>query len=144
MSLAGGVLDGGGLAESSERVLTSKLLELNGSVLVKELIDGEVTTTNADVDLVLVNSDGDSLGTELVNTIGLSHEHDLQLLSVGEVVDVLGKSDINGVSLDRNVNGDAGLQVNDVLLQGVDLELSGLKALEELNEVTVGLEVLPL
>jgi len=133
VALAGGVLDGGGLAESSEGVLTGKLLELNGGVLVKELIDGEVTSTNTDVDLVLVNSDGDSLGTELVNTVGLSHEHDLQLLSVGEVVDVLGKSDVNGVSLDWDVDGDAGLQVNDVLLQGVNLELSGLKALEELN-----------
>ena len=142
-SFAGGVLHCGGLTEASKRVVRGKLLKLDGGVLVQELIDGEVTSTNTDVDLVLVNSDSDSLGSELVDTIGLSHEHDLQLLSVGEVVDVLSKSNINSVSLNWDVDGDAGLQVDDVLLEGVNLELSRLKAFEELNLDLADLEVLP-
>ena len=142
-SSAGGVLDGGGLAESSEGVLGGKLLKLDGSVLVEELINGEVASTDTDVNLVLVNSDGDSLGSELVDTIGLSHEHNLELLSVGEVVDVLGKSNINLISLNGDVDGDSGLEVDDVLLEGVDLELGRLEASEELNLGLADLEVLP-
>jgi hypothetical protein len=143
-SSAGGVLDGSGLAESSEGVLGGKLLKLDGSVLVEELINGEVASTDTDVNLVLVNSDGDSLGSELVDTIGLSHEHNLELLSVGEVVDVLGKSNINLISLNGDVDGDSGLEVDDVLLEGVDLELGRLEASEELNLGLADLEVLPL
>jgi len=143
VALAGSVLDGSGLAETSEGVIVGKLLKLDGGVLVQELINGEVTSSDSDVDLVLVNSDSDSLGSELVDTIRLSHEHDLQLLSVGEVVDVLSKSDIDLVSLDGNVDSDSGLEVNDVLLQGVDLELGLLEALEELNLVLADFEVLP-
>jgi hypothetical protein len=142
-SSAGGVLDGGGLTESSEGVLGGKLLKLDGSVLVEELINGEVASTDTDVNLVLVNSDGDSLGSELVDTIGLSHEHNLELLSVGEVVDVLGKSNINLISLNGDVDGDSGLEVDDVLLEGVDLELGRLEASEELNLGLADLEVLP-
>ena len=131
------------LAPSLKWILSLQLLEFDWGILIKELINGEVTSTNTDVDLVFVNSDSDSLGSELVDTIGLSHEHDLQLLSVGEVVDVLSKSNINSVSLNWDVDGDAGLQVDDVLLEGVNLELSRLKAFEELNLDLADLEVLP-
>ena len=120
-----------------------KFFQFPNSVLLKEFINGKVATTNADVDLVLVNSDGDSLGTELVDTIGLSHEHNLELLSVGEVVDVLGKSNINLISLNRNVDGDSGLEVDDVLLEGLNLKLSVLKVSEELNAGLAGFEILP-
>jgi len=133
-----------------KRVVTAVLLELNRGVLVKELIDGEVTTSNSDVDLVLVHTDGNTLGTELVDTVTLTHEHNLQLLSVREVVDVLSESLVDLVSLHRDVDGDAGLQVNNVLLEGLDLHHGGfqieLAFLEGLENVKSGLltnEVLP-
>ena len=135
-------LDGGSSVETLERVVSLVLLELKGSVLVKELIDGEVASSDSNVNLVLVHSDGDALGSELVDTITLTHEHDLELLSIGEVVDVLSESLINGISLNRDVNGNAGLQVNDVLLKSLDLELSVLKVLEDIDGSLRALEVL--
>ena len=91
--------------ESSNWVFSLEFLKLNGSVLVEEFIDGKVATTNSDVDSVHVNSDGDSLGSELVDTFAFSHEEDLQLLSFREVVDVFCQLFVNGILLDRNING---------------------------------------
>jgi len=113
------------LVETFEGIVTLKLLKLNGSVLIKELINRQVTSTDTDVDLVSVNSDGDSLGAELVNTIALTHEHNLQLLAVREVVNVLCKAFVNGVALDWDVDSNARLQVNDVLLKGLNLHHGG-------------------
>ena len=48
-----------------------------------------INENNSDVNLVGVDTDGNTLGTELIDSITLTHEHDLKLLSVREVVDVL-------------------------------------------------------
>jgi hypothetical protein len=143
-------LDGHSLVVSLEGVVTAVLLELNRGVLVEELIDRQVTTTNSDVDLVLVHTDGDSLGTELVDTVRLTHEHDLKLLSIGEVVDVLSETLVDAVSLDGDVDGNARLEVNNVLLQGLDLHHGGfeiklalLKASENVKAGLLTHEVLP-
>ena len=73
------LLDCDALAHSLEGVLSLELLELIGSVLVDELVDGEEATAHAHQDLVLVALDVDALGAELVDTLGFPHEHDLQL-----------------------------------------------------------------
>jgi len=75
--------------------------------LVQELVDREVAAANSDVNLVLVHSDGHALCTELVNTFRLTHEHDLELVTLGVVVDELGKALVDGVILAGNVDGDA-------------------------------------
>ena len=143
-------MDGHSLVVSLKGVVTAVLLELNRGVLVEELIDRQVTTTNSDVDLVLVHTDGDSLGTELVDTVRLTHEHDLELLSIGEVVDVLSETLVDAVSLDGDVDGNARLEVNNVLLQGLDLHHGGfeiklalLKASENVKAGLLTHEVLP-
>jgi len=105
------LLDGYSLVESSHWVLSFELLELNWSVLVKELVDREVPSTNSDVDSIHVDSDWDFLGTELVNTLGLSHEEDLQLLSLWEIVDVLSQLFIDRVLLNWNINRNLCLQI---------------------------------
>ena len=109
------------LIEAFEGVIAFELLKFNGSVLVKELINRQVATTNSDVNLVGVDTDGNTLGTELIDSIALTHEHDLKLLSVREVVDVLSETLINLISFNRDVDSNARLQVNDVLLQGLNL-----------------------
>ena len=114
-------MNGDLLVETFERVLTLQFLELDRSVLVEELVDGEVASAYSDVDLVLLDLDGHSLSAELVDALSLSHEHDLQLLPVREVVDVLSQTLVNGISFDRDVDSDARLKVDDVLLQGLDL-----------------------
>lgn len=64
-----------------------------------------------------------TLGTELVDTIGLTHEHDLELLSIRVVVDVLGETLVNLVVLHGDVDSNTSLQVNDVLLEHINFLL---------------------
>lgn len=133
-----GALDGNLLGQALQRVLSFKLLELLGSVLLEEGIDRQETTTDTDLDVVLLNLDHDLSGAELVDTGGLSHEHDLQLASFGVVVDVLGETLVDIILLDRNVDSDSLLEVNDVLLERFNLDLGILQLLEELKRSLVG------
>ena len=89
--------------------------------MVQELVNGKETATDTDVNAVHVNTDDDTLGSELVNTLGLTHEHDLELLAVGVVVDVLSKTLVYRIVLHRDVDSDARLEINDVLLEGLNL-----------------------
>ena len=83
------------------------------------------------VNLVLVHSDSYSLGTELIDTFALSKEHNLELLSVGVVIDELCQPLVNDVVLGRDVHCDPLLKLNDVVLQGFNLDLSILQLPEE-------------
>ena len=101
------LLEGNTVCHSTHRVLTFKFLKLSGSVLVEELVQGEVAAANSDLNLVTNASDHHALGAELVSALGLAHEHDLELLTVRVVVDVLRKFLVDGVIFDRDVDGDA-------------------------------------
>ena len=100
-------LDGYFFIETFERIFAFELFELSWCVLVKELIYGKITTPYADSDLVLKNLHVDFLCSELVDTVALTHEHDLEFLSVREIVDVLGQLLVDQVIFDWNVNGDS-------------------------------------
>ena len=126
------LLDGNLLSESLEWVVTLKDLELTWSVLVQELVNGEESTANLDEDLASLDLDHHATGAELVDALRLAHEHDLQLLAVGVVVDVLGKLQVDRVGLDRDVDGDALLKVNDVGLKRLALRLKITDSLEQL------------
>ena len=102
------------LAETLKWIVPLETLELNRSVLVEELVDGEEATSDLDLDLSALNLDHDATRSKLVDALGLAHEHDLQLLTVGVVVDVLCKFSVDRVLLDWDVDGDAGLEVDDV------------------------------
>jgi len=128
------------LVEASQGILPLKLLELGGRVLVEEFVEGEESTTNTNVDLIFVNLNGDTFGAELVDALALAHEHNLELLAIGVVVNVLGQLLVDGVALDGDVHSDARLEVNDVLLQSlglvvllVDFELSILELLQQVQ-----------
>jgi len=94
------------LREFLHGIFTFQFFKLTRCVLVEELVNGEVTTTDTDVDLVFFNSDADLLATELVDTLTLTHEHDFQLLAVRVVVYVLSYALIDNIILygdvDRN------------------------------------------
>ena len=115
------LLDGHFLRELLHRVVSLEFFHFWWSVLVEELVDRKVAATNTDVDLVFVHTHCHALGSELVDTLRLSHEHDLQLLSVWVVVDVFGQSLVNLVVLHRDVHCNAALEINDVLLKSLDL-----------------------
>lgn len=76
------------------------------------------------VDSVFVNSDIDSLSSELVNAFTLSHEHDFELVSLGIVVDVLCQLFVDQVISHGDVDRYSLLQFDDVLLEHFDLSLS--------------------
>ena len=126
------LLDGNLLSESLEWVVTLKDLELTWSVLVQELVNGEESTANLDEDLASLDLDHHATGAELVDALRLAHEHDLQFLAVGVVVDVLGELQVDRVGLDRDVDGDALLKVNDVGLKRLALSLEITDSLEQL------------
>lgn len=86
-------------------------------VLIQELVDAEEASTHSDVDLVLVDLDHHTLRTELINTFGLAHEHDLKLLALRIVVNVLSNLLVNLVILHWDVHRYSRLQVNNVRLQ---------------------------
>jgi len=115
-----GFLNGHLLREALEGVLALKLFKLGGSVLVKELIDRQEATTNTDVNTVHINTNDNALCSELVDALGFTHEHDLELLAVGVVVDVLSKALVNSIVLHGDVDGNARLKVDDVLLESLN------------------------
>jgi len=111
------------LREALERVLALQFLELLRGVLVEELVNGEVATAHPDLDVVLLDLNGYSLGAELVDPLRLPHEHDLELGSFGEVVEVLGKLFVDQVILVGDVDGNARLEIDNVFLQLRDFNL---------------------
>ena len=108
-------------------IFAIKLFELSWSVLVEELIEGEVTSTNLDLNLVTNAAYPYALCAELVHSLRLTHEHDLELLSVGVVVDVLSQLLVKCIVLDWDIHGDASLQIDDVLAQLFDLVVGLIK-----------------
>ena len=127
-------------AESLQRVHPVQFFKLSRSVLIQELVDGEEATTDLDLDLSTLDFDHDLAGTELVDALRLSHEHDLQLLAIRVVVDILRKVSVDRVSLDRDVDSDARLHVQDVLLESLNLDLEPADAFEQLQARLVCLE----
>ena len=118
-----GLLYGDAISHPAERIFSLKLLELSWSILIQELVEWEEATTHADLDIVLFDFDGNSLGSELVHTFSFAHEHNLQLLPIRVVVNIFGQLLVNGVSFDWDVDSDTGLKVDNVGAQLFDLVL---------------------
>ena len=110
--------------ESFNRVCPLELFKLNGGVLVEELIDREVTSANPDFDALLLDFDSDSLGTELVDALGLPHKHDFELGPLGVVVDELSQFFVDLIVLNWDVNCDSLFEVNDVSLECANFNFS--------------------
>ena len=138
-SVNDGFLDGNLLAESLQGILSFELLELSWSVLVQEFVQREVTTANSDFNVIFLDLDSDSLGSELVDSLGLTHEHDLELGSFRVVIDEFSQLSIDWILLDWDVNSNSLLQVDDVLLEGINFNLSILELLQELKRGLVSL-----
>ena len=92
--------------------------------MVKELVNVEPATTNTNLNLIsLFKLHSNALGTELVDTLLLSHEHDLQLITVRVVVDVLCQLLVDHVALLWDVYSDTCLQIDNVLTKLLTLTL---------------------
>ena len=123
-SLTQSLLDGHFLTEALQGVPSLQFFELDGGVLIQELVDGEVPTADLDLDLVSFDLDHDSARAKLVDALRLPHEHNLELLAIGVVVDVLSQLLVRGAVLDRDVDCNAGLKVNDVRFECFNFNLS--------------------
>jgi len=117
------LLNGNPVGHPAEWVLSLELLELSWSVLVQELVEREEAATHADLDVVLFDLDHNPLGAELVNSLRFTHEHDFEFLAVRVVIDILGELFVCWVVFDGNVDCNAGLQIDDVLVEHVNLAL---------------------
>ena len=111
------LLDGNFLIESSDWVFSLELLKFDWSILVEEFVDGKVSTTNSDINSIHVYLNGNSLGSKLINTFALSHEKDLQLLSLREVVDIFSQFLVNRILSNRDINCNLWLQINNSLFK---------------------------
>ena len=102
-------------------ILSLELFELSWSVLIQEFIKRKEATTHADLDIVLLNFDWYPFSSELIDSLGLTHKHYLELLTVRVIVDILGQLLVNWIVLDWNIYGNSRFQIDDVLLQSLDL-----------------------
>jgi hypothetical protein len=68
------------------------------------VVDVHIPTTNSHEDIIFLNFDDDPFLSELVDSITLSDEEDVQLLSVGILIEIGRQHIINFVMLFGNVN----------------------------------------
>ena len=115
------LLQSDAIGHTSGRILSLEPLKLRRRVLVNELIDRKETATNLDLNLVTQGLHIHLLRAKLIDTGGLTHEHDLEFLAVRVVVDVLSQLLVDRIVLDRDVDSDTRLKVDDVLTQLLDL-----------------------
>jgi len=108
-------------AETLHRVFSLQLLKFYWCVLVKEFIYRQMTSTNSDVNLVLVNSYKHFFASKLVNTFRLPHKHNFKLLSIWVVINVLSYTFIYLIILYWNINSNSCLEINDIITQSLNL-----------------------
>ena len=63
------------------------------------------------LDLVLLDADAYLLLPKLVHALRLAHEHDLQLLTIWVIIDILCQLVVDGVTLDGDVYGNARFKI---------------------------------
>ena len=80
-----------------------------------------MTSTNSDVNLVLINSYKHFFTSKLVNTFRLPHKHNFKLLSIWVVINVLSYTFIYLIILDWNINSNSCLEINDIITQSLNL-----------------------
>ena len=83
-------------------------------MLVYELVNTEVASAHANLNLATGHFDFDPFRTELINAGALSEEHDFQLAALWVVVDELSHLEINLVSFDRHIDSYLPLELHNV------------------------------
>ena len=114
------------LTESLQRIGSLQSLELGRSILVQKLIDREEASANLNLNLASLNFDHDFASSKLIDTFRLAHKHDLELLSVWVVVNILGQLLISLIVLHRNVNCNPLLHGQNVCLESLHVDLVSL------------------
>ena len=123
-----GLLEGYPVGHTAHWVFSLQFLKLNWRILVQKFVQRKITATNFDLDLVADTAHPDTLSAELIDTFSLPHEHDLQLLPIRIVIDVLSQLQIDLIALDWDVHRIGSLlKVNDDLTELVNLVIGFVK-----------------
>ena len=88
-------------------------------MLIKELIDAKISSSDPDLDLVLLNAHIDSFRAKGVSSITLTHEHNLQLVSVWVVIDELSHLVVDLITLDWHIDSNSCLKIDNVVSKRV-------------------------
>ena len=110
--------------ESLQRIFSFKFLKFHGSILIKELINWKISTSNSYLDIVFLHFDSDSLSSKLIDTFCFSHKHNLQFCSFWIVIDEFRQLFINSIFLHRNINCNPLFQIYNVLFQCLNFNFS--------------------
>lgn len=127
------LLNSHSFTKSLKWVSALEFLKLNRRVLVEELVNWKETAADLDLDLVTFHLDHHAFRAELIDTGWLSHKHNLKLLAVRVVVDVLRQLLVHDTVLYGDVHCDAGLQVNDVGFECFNFKLSVTESVQEVK-----------
>ena len=123
-SVGNGLLNCNLLTESLQRIFSFKFLKFHGSVLIKELINWKISTSNSYLDVVFLHFDCNSLRTKLIDSLSFSHEHNLKFCSFWIVINEFRQFFINRIFFHGDINCDSLFQIYNVLFQGLNFDFS--------------------
>ena len=109
------------LAKSLKRISSLNLRKLDWRVLIQEFIDAHISSANSDLDLVLEDTDADSLGAKVVDPFVIPHEQNFQLAVVRVIVDKICHAFVDWIVFDGHIHRNSGFQVDNVILEGLVL-----------------------
>ena len=110
------------LRELLKRVCACDLGQLDRLVLIDELVNVQVAAAGTYQKFVVFDFDCDSLGAEHICALALAHEHDFQLFSIREIVDVVSHLQVDGIILHRQVDRGFLFEVKDNVLKSGSLD----------------------
>ena len=110
------------LTEAFKRISSLEFFELCWRELVQEFVNTKVPTTNSDLYLILLDTDVDFLGAELIYACAFSHKHDFELVTIWIVVDEFSHFQVDRIIFDRHIDGHPDLQIDYVTLKSLIFE----------------------
>ena len=116
-----GLANGYLLCKSLEWVSPFKLLKLTGRVSRQELVDTHIATADSDQKLAFSFAHFNAFGSKLVDSGALAEEHNLQLLTIWVVIEEFCHSFIYRIVLNRNIDGNFGLEIDCIYLELLNL-----------------------
>ena len=90
--------------------------------MIDELVDVQVATAGTYQKFVVFDFDCDSLGAKHICALTFAHEHDFQLISIREVVDVVSHLQVDGIILHGQVDRGFLFEFNDNVLKSGSLD----------------------
>jgi hypothetical protein len=111
------VLHSDGLGHALQRVISIVNSHFCRCVLINELINRKITSSNSDLNSSKFDTNHDSFLSKNIDALRFSHEHDLQFGSVRIVVDPFSQSHVNVRPFDWNIDSYPGSNMDQLAFQ---------------------------